>query len=105
MYKIQYFACFIIGVFIFRFNFSNLNFIFSHFHCQSFLIVLLYPYVKVKLATVVEGDLKAPFLTATTPKCRRGRHDNFEQLCLSLIKAPFLAVAYVENISCLNIGT
>ena len=28
--------------------------------------------VKVKLATVVEGDLKAPFLIATTPRCRGG---------------------------------
>ena len=26
--------------------------------------------VKVKLATVVEGDLKAPLSIATTPKCR-----------------------------------
>ena len=28
---------------------------------------------KVKLATFVEGDLKAPFSIATTPKCRRER--------------------------------
>ena len=28
--------------------------------------------VKVKLATVVEGDPKAPFSIATTPRCRRG---------------------------------
>ena len=27
---------------------------------------------KVKLATLVEGDLKAPFSIATTPKCRGG---------------------------------
>ena len=27
---------------------------------------------KVKLATVVEGDLEAPFSIATAPKCRRG---------------------------------
>ena len=26
------------------------------------------------LATVVEGDQKAPFSIATTPMCRRGRH-------------------------------
>ena len=25
-----------------------------------------------KLVTVVEGDLKAPFLIATTPRCRKG---------------------------------
>ena len=29
---------------------------------------------KVKLATVVEGNLKAPFLIATTPRCREGRY-------------------------------
>ena len=27
---------------------------------------------KVKLATLVEGDLKAPFLRAITPRCREG---------------------------------
>ena len=29
---------------------------------------------KVKLATIVEGDLKAPFSIATTPRCRGGRY-------------------------------
>ena len=29
---------------------------------------------KVKLATVVEGDQKAPFLMATTPSCRGGHY-------------------------------
>ena len=29
---------------------------------------------KVKLATIVEGNPKAPFSIATTPKCRGGRH-------------------------------
>ena len=29
---------------------------------------------KVKLATLVEGGPQAPFLIATTPKCRRGRY-------------------------------
>ena len=29
---------------------------------------------KVKLATVVEGDQKAPFTIATTPRCRRGHY-------------------------------
>ena len=27
---------------------------------------------KVKLATVVEGDQKAPFSVASTPRCREG---------------------------------
>ena len=30
--------------------------------------------IKVKLATLVEGDPKAPFSIATTPRCRRGRN-------------------------------
>ena len=29
---------------------------------------------KVKLATVVEGNQKAPFSIATTPRCRGGRY-------------------------------
>ena len=29
---------------------------------------------KVKLATVVEGDQKAPFSIATTPRCKGGRY-------------------------------
>ena len=29
---------------------------------------------KVKLVTLVEGDLKAPFSIATTPRCRGGRY-------------------------------
>ena len=32
----------------------------------------LHTYKKVKLATIVEGDLKAPFSIATTPRCRGG---------------------------------
>ena len=30
--------------------------------------------VKVKLATVDEGDEKAPFSIATTPRCKGGRY-------------------------------
>ena len=34
-----------------------------------------YIYIKVvKLATIVEGDPKAPFSIATTPRCRGGRY-------------------------------
>ncbi len=29
--------------------------------------------MQVKLATIVEGDLKVPFSVATTPRCRGGR--------------------------------
>ena len=35
--------------------------------------------VKVKLATIVEGNLKAPFLIATTPRCR-GERSLFPEL-------------------------
>ena len=35
--------------------------------------------VKVKLATVVEGDQKAPFSKFTTPKCKAGRY-SFPQI-------------------------
>ena len=30
--------------------------------------------IKVKVATIVEGDQKAPFSIATTPRCRGGRY-------------------------------
>ena len=33
-----------------------------------------YTIYKVKLATIVEGDPKAPFSIATTPRCREGRY-------------------------------
>ena len=42
----------------------------SDFH----MIVILLTVSKVKLATVVEGDQKAPFSTATTPRCKGGRY-------------------------------
>ena len=39
----------------------------------SLSFVLVYQgYKKLKLVTVVEGDQKAPFLIATTPRCRGG---------------------------------
>ena len=31
-------------------------------------------YYSSKLATIVEGDPKAPFSIATTPRCRGGRY-------------------------------
>ena len=34
--------------------------------------IYIYTQVKVKLATVVEGNQKAPFSIATTPRCRGG---------------------------------
>ena len=39
-------------------------------------LISIYIYIskKVKLATVVKGDQKAPFSKATTPRCRGGRN-------------------------------
>ena len=37
-----------------------------------------------KLATLVEGDQKAPFSIATTPRCRRGRYSFPELLHFAL---------------------
>ena len=36
--------------------------------------IYIYIVSKVKLATVVEGDQKAPFSIASTPRCRGGRN-------------------------------
>ena len=41
-------------------------------------------YKKVKLATIVEGNPKAPFSIATTPMCRGGRYTNLNCNCLSI---------------------
>ena len=34
----------------------------------------IYIYIYIKLATIVEGNPKAPFSIATTPMCRGGRY-------------------------------
>ena len=47
----------------------------SIYVCVCLSIYLsIYIYSKVKLATIVEGDSKAPFSIATTPRCRGGRY-------------------------------
>ena len=38
------------------------------------MYVYICVYSKVKLATVVEGDQKAPFSITTTPRCTGGRY-------------------------------
>ena len=40
----------------------------------SAVILIVWVSIYVKLVTVVEGDLKAPFSIATTPRCRGGRY-------------------------------
>ena len=44
--------------------------------CTYIYVIYMYIYIysKVKLATIVEGDPKAPFSIATTPRCRGGRY-------------------------------
>ena len=48
----------------------------THTHTHIYMYVIptnIYiKQVKVKLATVVKGDQKAPFSIATTPRCRGG---------------------------------
>ena len=39
-----------------------------------FLFIIRLDLCIIKLATVVEGDQKAPFSIATTPRCREGRY-------------------------------
>ena len=42
----------------------------------SYIHTYIHKYIKskVKLATIVEGDPKAPISIATTPRCRGGRY-------------------------------
>ena len=40
-----------------------------------YICIYIYIYIYIyKLATIVEGDPKAPFSIATTPRCRGGRY-------------------------------
>ena len=43
-------------------------------NCTGFAQFILTIYIVVKLATIVEGDPKAPFSIATTPRCTGGRY-------------------------------
>ena len=40
----------------------------------TYICIYIYIYPYSKFANVVEGDQKAPFLIATTPKCRGGHY-------------------------------
>ena len=50
---------------------------------------------KVKMATIVEGDPKAPFSIATTPRCRGGRY-SFPRL-LHFTHDPYLIMLSVKQ--------
>ena len=51
------------------------TYIYAYIYTYTYLHknIPIYTY-KVKLATIVEGDPKAPFSIATTPRCRGGRY-------------------------------
>ena len=49
-------------------NYSQLRFNWTK---EYYIYIYIYIYIFVKLTIVVEGDPKADFLLATTPRCRR----------------------------------
>ena len=54
---------------------KNLNIIITVFTLLAHCLIGVFSFAcKVKLATIVEGDLKAPFSIATTPRYREGRY-------------------------------
>ena len=46
-------------------------YIYIYMHTLTYIHTYIY---KVKLATLVKGDLKTPFSIATTPRGRRGQY-------------------------------
>ena len=70
----------------------------NHTTACNFLVLVrntLYYISKVQLATIVEGDLKAPFSIATTPRCR-GRRYSFPRL-LHFTLDPYLIMLRVKQ--------
>ena len=50
---------------------ASVTFLSAHGHTNT--LIYIYIYI-VKLVTVVEGDPRAPFSIATTPRCKGGRY-------------------------------
>ena len=46
----------------------------THVNTRVYIYIYIYISKQKKLATVVKGDSKAPFLIATIPKCLVGRY-------------------------------
>ena len=68
-------------------------YIYIHTHTHTQKYILTYKVKKVKLVTIVEGDLKALLSMATTPRCRRG--------CYSFLWiAPFYPWSIPYNAEC-----
>ena len=49
-------------------------YIHTYIYAYIYTYIYIYIHIVVKLATIVEGDPKAPFSIATTPRCRGGRY-------------------------------
>ena len=62
--------------FVFIFCSFPFFFFFFFFQCRLYaaVILMMNNYKLVKLAILVESDPMAPFLIATTPRCRGGRY-------------------------------
>ena len=83
-----------------------LNLIENHFvnyyyninYCGDNIIIIItssiIPKPKVKLATLVKGDLKVPFSIATTLRCREGHHSFPWIAPLYLLYVPYNAECY-----------
>ena len=52
---------------------SDYHYYYLHTYVHNDIYIYIY-ISKVKLATIVEGDPKAPFSITTTPRCRGGRY-------------------------------
>ena len=48
--------------------------IYIYMYIDVYIYMYIYIYIYKKLATIVEGNPKAPFSIATTPRCRGGRY-------------------------------
>ena len=58
-------------------NSKNKKNVHTYIYIYIYIYIFEYIYVcicKVKMVTIVEGDLKAPFSIATTPRCRGGHY-------------------------------
>ena len=69
----------------------------NHIKNYSYLSIYIYIYMHKKLVTIVEGDPKAPFSLATTPRYQRG-HYSFP--CIT----PFTLVQYLIMLSVKQTG-
>ena len=68
----------------------------THMHvCICICVRDIFPWCKQKLATIVEGNPKAPFSIATIPRCRGGRYSFLGLLYFTL--DPYLIMLSVKQ--------